>query len=70
MLVTAKQVYPADFAWRPDNWIDKLTGSDYVRTSVDAGKSTDTIVAGWQSELAAFRRLREKYLIYRDGGHR
>ena len=70
MLVTAKQVYPSDFAWRPDNWIDNLTGSDYVRHAVDAGKSTDAIVAGWQADLMAFRKLREKYLIYRDhGGH-
>jgi uncharacterized protein YbbC (DUF1343 family) len=75
MLVTARQVYPSDFAWRPDNWIDNLTGSDYVRHAVDAGQSTDAVVAGWQADLAAFRRLREKYLIYPDhypnrGGHR
>jgi uncharacterized protein YbbC (DUF1343 family) len=71
MLATAKQVYPDAFAWRPDNWIDKLSGSDYLRLAVDAGKSTDEIVAGWAPELAAFRRMREKYLIYRDhGGHR
>jgi uncharacterized protein YbbC (DUF1343 family) len=45
--------------------------SDYVRTSVDAGKDTDTIVAGWQDELAAFRQVRQKYLIYghERGGH-
>jgi uncharacterized protein YbbC (DUF1343 family) len=68
MLVTAKAVYPGGFSWHsgasPDTWIDNLTGSDYVRTSVDAGKSTDAIVAGWQGELAAFRWLREHYLIY------
>jgi uncharacterized protein YbbC (DUF1343 family) len=67
MLVTLRQTYPDGFGWRPDLWIDKLTGSDYVRTSVDAGKSTDEIVAGWQGELNAFRALREKYLIYRGG---
>jgi uncharacterized protein YbbC (DUF1343 family) len=64
MLVTAKHLYAGDFGWRSDNWIDKLTGSDYVRRSVDAGKSTDAIVAGWQPELTAFRMLREQYLIY------
>ncbi|HEX6446078.1 MAG TPA: DUF1343 domain-containing protein [Streptosporangiales bacterium] len=65
MIVTAKALYPNDFAWRSDNWIDKLTGSDQVRNDVDAGKDTDQVVAGWQQELAAFRRLRERYLIYR-----
>jgi uncharacterized protein YbbC (DUF1343 family) len=67
MIVTAHQLYPSGFGWREDNWIDNLTGSDYVRTSVDAGKTTDQIVAGWQRELAAFRALRANHLIYRGG---
>ncbi len=41
-----------------------MTGSTQVRTAVDAGKSTDEVVAGWQGELTAFRALRAKYLIY------
>ncbi|MGW0914304.1 exo-beta-N-acetylmuramidase NamZ family protein [Streptomyces sp. NPDC002784] len=64
LLVTAKRTFPG-FAWRPDNWIDKLTGSTQVRTAVDAGASTDEVVAGWQEELAAFRRMRKGYLLYR-----
>jgi uncharacterized protein YbbC (DUF1343 family) len=68
MLVTLKRLYPGDFAWRPDNWIDKLTGSDQVRTSIDAGADTDDVVAGWQGELTAFRALRAKYLSYPDRG--
>jgi uncharacterized protein YbbC (DUF1343 family) len=64
MLVTLRQTYPSGFAWRPDNWIDDLTGSDHVRTAVDAGRSTDEIVAGWQGELAEFRALRRKCLTY------
>jgi uncharacterized protein YbbC (DUF1343 family) len=70
MLVTAKQLYPDGFGWREDLWIDKLTGSDQVRTDIDAGKSTDQVVAGWQADLAKFRALRERYLIYRDRGSR
>ncbi|MFD7247520.1 exo-beta-N-acetylmuramidase NamZ family protein [Streptomyces massasporeus] len=64
LLVTAKRVW-SGFAWRPDNWIDKLTGSTRVRTMIDAGADTDQVVAGWQEELAAFRRTRRKYLLYR-----
>jgi uncharacterized protein YbbC (DUF1343 family) len=64
LLVTAKQVW-SGFAWRPDNWIDKLTGSTRVRTMIDAGADTDEVVAGWQQELAAFRRMRREYLVYR-----
>ncbi|MFS8203816.1 exo-beta-N-acetylmuramidase NamZ domain-containing protein [Streptomyces sp. CWNU-52B] len=64
LLVSAKQVWDG-FAWRPDNWIDKLTGSTLVRTMIDAGATADEVVAGWQDELAAFRRVRKEYLLYR-----
>lgn len=64
LLVTAKKVW-SGFAWRPDNWIDKLTGSTQVRTMIDAGAGADEVVAAWQGELAAFRRMRGKYLLYR-----
>jgi uncharacterized protein YbbC (DUF1343 family) len=64
LLVTARKVW-SGFAWRSDNWIDKLTGSARVRTMIDAGADTDEVVAGWQEELARFRRMRRTYLLYR-----
>ncbi len=64
LLVTARKVW-SGFAWRPDNWIDKLTGSTLVRTMIDAGADTDAVAAGWERELAAFRRVRREYLVYR-----
>ncbi|MEV5661557.1 exo-beta-N-acetylmuramidase NamZ family protein [Streptomyces flaveolus] len=64
LLVTARRSWDG-FAWRPDNWIDKLTGSTQVRTMIDAGADTDEVVDGWESELAAFRRTRRQYLLYR-----
>ncbi|MBO1331901.1 exo-beta-N-acetylmuramidase NamZ domain-containing protein [Streptomyces sp. VRA16 Mangrove soil] len=64
LLVTAKQVW-SGFAWRSDNWIDKLTGSTQVRTMIDAGASTDEVVGAWQQELAAFRDVRRTYLTYK-----
>jgi uncharacterized protein YbbC (DUF1343 family) len=73
MFGSAKELYPDHFEWRynektPTNpyWIDKLSGSDYLRTALDAGKPTDEIVSGWQPELTEFGALRKEYLIYRD----
>ncbi|MFJ1607606.1 exo-beta-N-acetylmuramidase NamZ domain-containing protein [Streptomyces sp. NPDC088253] len=63
LLVTAKKVW-SGFAWRSDNWIDKLTGSAGVRTMIDAGATADEVVASWQDELKAFRRIRKEYLLY------
>ncbi|NEC31364.1 DUF1343 domain-containing protein [Streptomyces sp. SID8111] len=64
LLITARRVW-SGFAWRPDHWIDRLTGSTLVRTMIDAGADTDEVVGGWQRELAAFRRTRREYLLYR-----
>jgi uncharacterized protein YbbC (DUF1343 family) len=65
MLVVAKQTHPDVFAWRPDNFIDKLSGSARLRTMIDAGASVAEVTGAWRDELATFVRLREKYLIYR-----
>ncbi|MFJ8491892.1 exo-beta-N-acetylmuramidase NamZ domain-containing protein [Streptomyces sp. NPDC094038] len=64
LLVTAKKVW-SGFAWRSDDWIDKLTGSARVRTMIDAGAGPDEVVGAWQDELAAFRRVRKEFLLYR-----
>ncbi|MFF7364475.1 exo-beta-N-acetylmuramidase NamZ domain-containing protein [Streptomyces sp. NPDC008125] len=63
LLVTAKATW-SGFAWRADDWIDKLTGNTRVRTMIDAGADTDEVVAAWRSDLAAFRAKRKKYLLY------
>ncbi|GHF74916.1 hypothetical protein GCM10017566_55960 [Amycolatopsis bartoniae] len=64
MLVTAKQVYPGLFGWRPDLAIDKLSGSDRLRKMIDAGARVDEIVGSWQAELAGFVARRQPYLLY------
>ncbi|MFI9244490.1 exo-beta-N-acetylmuramidase NamZ domain-containing protein [Streptomyces sp. NPDC053086] len=64
LLVTARKVWDG-FAWRSDHWIDKLTGSDRVRTMIDAGAGTEEVTGAWQEELAAFRRVRKEYLLYK-----
>ncbi|MGH3425592.1 MAG: exo-beta-N-acetylmuramidase NamZ family protein, partial [Nocardioidaceae bacterium] len=71
MLVTANDLYAGEFEWRYDSWddehpywIDKLTGSGYVRHAIDAGKSPEDVVAGWQAELDDFRATRSHHLLY------
>jgi uncharacterized protein YbbC (DUF1343 family) len=71
MLVAAKALYP-DFAWRYDSydparpyWIDKLTGSQRLRTQISAGAPADEVVSSWRDELAAFDARRRRYLLYR-----
>jgi uncharacterized protein YbbC (DUF1343 family) len=65
MLITAKAF--AGFEWHENGgryWLDLLSGSDYVRNAIDAGRSSTEIAAGWQDELREFANVRERYLIY------
>jgi len=63
---------PSAFAWRQppyeyehDKWpIDILYGSDELRTTIDGEGDISPLIASWKDEEEAFRKTREKYLIY------
>lgn len=63
LLVTAKRTW-SGFAWRTDQWIDRLTGSDRVRRMIDAGAGVEEVAGDWAAGLAGFAAVREKYLLY------
>lgn len=43
-----------------------LTGVDYVKEMIIAGHSADEIRARWQGDVAQFKELRRKYLLYEE----
>ncbi len=45
--------------------MSRLAGTERLRQQLSRGVSPEKIIAGWDSEVAAFRRVREKYLLYR-----
>jgi uncharacterized protein YbbC (DUF1343 family) len=63
---------PARFAWRDPPYeyehdrapIDILYGSDRLRLAIDSGQSADSLAASWDEDEHAFRRQRERYLLY------
>lgn len=62
LLVAARaqgQMHVADARIMDRDW-----GTDSVRTALVAGASPDEIVDSWSPGLAAFRALREQYLLY------
>jgi uncharacterized protein YbbC (DUF1343 family) len=56
-----RRQHPGDFAWGPT--IDRLTGSDTVRLSIDAGR-LDELLAEWDREAASFLEERRPFLLY------
>jgi uncharacterized protein YbbC (DUF1343 family) len=63
---------PAKFAWRQPPYeyekekspFDILAGSDVLRGQIERGMRAMEIAASWQDDEAAFRKLREPYLLY------
>lgn len=65
-LIEAYKAYPEnDFFITKNRWFDLLAGSDELRKSIIAGKSSEEIRISWKNDLDKFRSVREKYLIYR-----
>jgi uncharacterized protein YbbC (DUF1343 family) len=63
---------PARFAWRQPPYeyehdrlpFDILAGSDVLRGQIEAGMPATEIAASWHDDEAAFRRLRQPFLLY------
>jgi len=53
------------FFARPE-FFDKLAGTDELRKQILAGKTEKEIRESWQPELAAYKQMRKKYLLYPD----
>ena len=49
-----------------NNYFDKLAGTDKIRKEILAGRSAIVIQASWKKEVQAFKKIRKKYLLYRD----
>lgn len=49
-----------------NNFFDKLAGGTDLRERVIKGEEPEEIRASWQAELNAFKKIREKYLLYDD----
>lgn len=62
---TIFRMYPNDFQWRASHF-DRLCGTSDVRDAIVNGSSLDDLRNTWQTELASFKTIRDKYLIYRD----
>lgn len=50
----------------PNNFFDKLWGTDSVRKMLLEGKTAQDIKASWQPGLNTYKAIRKKYLLYQD----
>jgi uncharacterized protein YbbC (DUF1343 family) len=67
-----RSVDPAQFGWKPPPYeyeyekmpIDCLAGSPQLRQQIEAGVPARDIARSWEPQVAAFRKTRERFLIY------
>jgi uncharacterized protein YbbC (DUF1343 family) len=72
MLAEFTREAPSQAIWRDPPYeyeqvkppIDILYGSDRLRRAIDEGQDAASIVASWPRDEEAFRKIREKYLLY------
>ena len=72
MLDEFKREAPSEKLWRDPPYeyehikppIDILYGSDRLRTGIAAGESPAAIMKNWKADEDAFRKMREKFLLY------
>ena len=62
-LIEARALAGDRWAWR-EAAIDRLAGTDRLRSAIDGGASLAEVLAGWQPDLDRFVRVREPYLLY------
>ena len=56
---------PDNFFTRAD-FFDKLAGTDKLREQIIAGMTEEQIRDSWKEELAEYKTMRKKYLLYED----
>jgi uncharacterized protein YbbC (DUF1343 family) len=60
------------YQWYPDkekffnSFFEKLAGTTRLRKQIESGMSEAAIRKTWQPELDAFKKIRQKYLLYKD----
>ena len=72
MVKVAYELYPTEFRWKEPpyeyvydrNPFDVIAGSSSIREAFEKGTTIEELQNNWNEGLDAFRRVREKYLLY------
>lgn len=66
-LLDAYKLFPGkDSFFLKNNFINKLAGNDVLMQQVKQGKTETAIRKSWEPALDNFKKIRKKYLLYKD----
>ena len=61
LIAVLKSLYPDTY---DISGIDRWVGRKDVKERIAAGESVDSLIESWQADLANFKKIRERYLLY------
>jgi len=72
MVKVAYDLYPTEFRWKEPpyeyvydrNPFDVIAGTSSIREAIEKGSAIEDIQKNWNEGFDAFRRVRERYLLY------
>jgi uncharacterized protein YbbC (DUF1343 family) len=62
-LIEARKLAGDEWVWHVRHF-DRLAGTALLRAAIDEGRTLEAATAGWSDQVAAFRPLRARYLLY------
>lgn len=62
-LIEARKLAGENWVWHVRHF-DRLAGTALLRPAIDAAQTLEEATAGWDDQIAAFRQLRSRYLLY------
>ena len=65
IMILASQLYPRQFEWIHDNYINKLFGSNLLTTFAAQGKTPEYLPPQWMHDVIRFNEFRQKFLLYK-----
>ena len=65
VLILMDQLFPRQFQWEKNNYIDKLFGSNELRILAAQKKNPDHLPALWSRDVYKFNEFRQPFLIYK-----
>lgn len=64
IILTVHNLYPREFQWTGDGYIDKLFGHELLRTFAAQGKPADYLPPLWLKDVLRFSEFRQQFLLY------
>lgn len=64
IIILSSRLYPLEFEWEGDGYIDRLFGTSLLRTFTAQDKPVDFLPPQWTRDVARFSEFRQKFLLY------